>query len=113
MTGTSPDTPPTTAYPGAAAPDLRLVLLGLALVRIALGMLAVALAPALFEDHFVLLVLLRPTKDVLLAAGFLYPVVELLLGWILIRALDLTLDRGGIVWRGTFYGLSELRKNRI
>ena len=47
------------------------------------------------------------------AAAVLYPVVELLLGWIVLRALVVTLARGGIVWRGTFYPLSELRKNRI
>ena len=33
--------------------------------------MAIPLAPVLFEDHFVFLVLLRPTKEVFLAAGFL------------------------------------------
>lgn len=41
------------------------------LVRGALGLLAIPLAPALYERHFVALVLLRPTKEVLLAGGFL------------------------------------------
>jgi len=36
-----------------------------------LGIIAIPLAPSLFHDHFIVLVLLRPTKDVLLAAGFL------------------------------------------
>lgn len=36
-----------------------------------LALVAIPLAPLLYEDHFVLLVLLRPTKEVLLAGGFL------------------------------------------
>ena len=50
---------------------MRTVLLVLAAARTVLGLVAILLAPALFEDHFVFLVLLRPTKEVLLAAGFL------------------------------------------
>lgn len=46
-------------------------LLGLAVVRAVLALIAIPLAPLLFEDHFILLVLLRPTKEVLLAGGFL------------------------------------------
>lgn len=46
-------------------------------------------------------------------AGALYPLAALLMSWILIRALVLNLWQGGIVWRGTFYPLSELRKNRV
>jgi len=46
-------------------------MLWLAAVRTVLGIVAVPLAPALYKRHFVLLVLLRPTKDVLLAGGFL------------------------------------------
>ncbi|HEX9969304.1 MAG TPA: VTT domain-containing protein, partial [Acidimicrobiales bacterium] len=40
-------------------------------VRTLLGLVAVPLAPALYRGHFVVLVLLRPTKEVLLAGGFL------------------------------------------
>jgi membrane protein DedA with SNARE-associated domain len=36
-----------------------------------MAIIAIPLAPVLYEDHFVLLVLLRPTKEVLLAGGFL------------------------------------------
>jgi membrane protein DedA with SNARE-associated domain len=46
-------------------------LLWLAAVRTALSVIAIPLAPVLYEDHFVVLVLLRPTKEVLLAGGFL------------------------------------------
>jgi hypothetical protein len=45
--------------------------------------------------------------------ALLYPLVGVLFGWITLRALVVTLWRRGIVWRGTFYPLSELRKNRI
>lgn len=38
--------------------------------RGALGLLAVALAAGLYKEHFVVLALLRPTKEVLLAGGF-------------------------------------------
>ena len=50
---------------------VRTVLLGIAAVRIVLGIVAIPLAPMLYEDHFLLLVLLRPTKEVFLAGGFL------------------------------------------
>ncbi len=49
---------------------LRTPLLWLAAVRAVLGVVAIPLAPFLYREHFVLLVLLRPTKEVLLAAGF-------------------------------------------
>jgi membrane protein DedA with SNARE-associated domain len=45
--------------------------MALALVRTVMSLVAIPLAPLLFRDHFVLLVLLRPTKEVLLAGGFL------------------------------------------
>jgi membrane protein DedA with SNARE-associated domain len=48
----------------------RTPLLWLAGVRAALAVAAIPLAPFLYREHFVLLVLLRPTKEVLLAAGF-------------------------------------------
>ena len=49
----------------------RTPLLWLAAVRIVLGVIAIPLAPVLYEKHFLILVLMRPTKEVLLAAGFL------------------------------------------
>lgn len=48
-----------------------------------------------------------------LQAALLYPVVFVLLAWIVVRAMVLNLWQGGITWRGTFYPLSELRKNRV
>ena len=46
-------------------------------------------------------------------AALLYPVVGVLYAWIILRALVLNLSQGGITWRGTFYSLAELRKNRV
>lgn len=46
-------------------------------------------------------------------AGVCYPLAAMLMAWILFRTLALNLWQGGIVWRGTFYPLSELRRNRV
>lgn len=46
-------------------------------------------------------------------AALLYPVAAILYAWIILRALVLNLSQGGITWRGTFYPLAELRKNRV
>lgn len=45
------------------------------------------------------------------ALGF--PLTATLFTLLVIRTLVLNLFKGGIVWRGTFYPLTELRKNRI
>lgn len=50
---------------------LRPWLLALAAIRTVLGIVAIPLAPFLYRKHFLVLVLLRPTKEVLLAGGFL------------------------------------------
>lgn len=42
-----------------------------------------------------------------------YPVTTALLAYIVLRTLFCNLRKGGIEWRGTFYPLSELRKNRV
>lgn len=49
----------------------RKPLIALAIVRIALAVVAIPLVPVLFKDHFLLLVLMRPTKELFLAGGFL------------------------------------------
>lgn len=43
----------------------------LAVARVALGLIAIPLAPVLFKEHFLLLVFMRPTKELFLAGGFL------------------------------------------
>jgi membrane protein DedA with SNARE-associated domain len=51
-------------------PLARRILVALAAVRLVLGVVAIPLAPFLYEEHFVTLVFLRPTKEVFLAGGF-------------------------------------------
>lgn len=49
----------------------RTSFLWLAAARATIGILAIPMAPFLYREHFIVLVLMRPTKEVLLAAGFL------------------------------------------
>lgn len=49
---------------------IRPLLLGFAAARAVLGVVAVVLVPWLYRDHLVPLVLLRPTKEVLLFSGY-------------------------------------------
>ena len=44
---------------------------------------------------------------------FLHPLSTVLFVYTLLRSTFLTLARGGIVWRGTFYPLQELRKGMV
>jgi membrane protein DedA with SNARE-associated domain len=53
------------------SPKRRKILLGLAALRAALGILAIFLAKFLYEDNFLILTLMRPTKEVFLAGAFL------------------------------------------
>jgi glycosyltransferase involved in cell wall biosynthesis len=43
----------------------------------------------------------------------LHPVSSVLFVYIMLRSMVLTLGRGGVVWRGTFYPLEELRKGMV
>ena len=47
------------------------------------------------------------------ACTLLQPVTALLFAGVQARATLLTLLRGGIFWRGTFYSLTELRRNQV
>jgi membrane protein DedA with SNARE-associated domain len=49
----------------------RTILLWVSIARVATGIAAIPLAPLLYEDNFLWLVFLRPTKEVFLAGGFL------------------------------------------
>jgi membrane protein DedA with SNARE-associated domain len=70
-------------------------------VRVAIGIIAIPLAPVLFEDHFLLLVLMRPTKEVLLASGFLLREGDLGLLPLMLAAAPLYL---GGVWHFFYLG---------
>lgn len=45
--------------------------MGLGALRIAVAVIAIPLVPLWFKDHFLLLVFMRPTKELFLAGGFL------------------------------------------
>ncbi len=45
--------------------------------------------------------------------ALLYPLFVLLFNWIVLRTMVVNLANGGIRWRGTFYPLAELRRNRV
>jgi membrane protein DedA with SNARE-associated domain len=87
---------------------LRTPLLGLAVVRTVLGIAAIPLAPALYRKHFVILVLMRPTKEVLLAGGFLLRQGKVALMPVLAAAIPLAVLA---VW--LFYALGRAYKDEI
>lgn len=43
----------------------------------------------------------------------LHPVSSALFVYVVLRSMTLTLARGGVLWRGTFYPLDELRKGMV
>jgi glycosyltransferase involved in cell wall biosynthesis len=45
--------------------------------------------------------------------GLTHPAGAVLFAWMLVRSTALTLRRGGIEWRGTFYPLDDLRKGLV
>ena len=79
------------AGPATRSPRVRVALLVVAAIRGLLSLIAIPLAPALFKDHFVVLVLLRPTKEVLLAGGFLVRKGDVSLPSLLIAAVPLAI----------------------
>ncbi|MGE0489417.1 MAG: glycosyltransferase family 2 protein [Vulcanimicrobiota bacterium] len=46
-------------------------------------------------------------------SGLTFPLASLVLNYVILRSMLLTLWRGGIWWRGTFYSLRELRSQPI
>jgi 2-keto-4-pentenoate hydratase len=55
--------------------------------------------------------LLGRTSNISAWNAFLMPLGALVFVVALIRSALVTLKRGGVIWRGTFYPLAELRKN--
>jgi hypothetical protein len=45
--------------------------------------------------------------------GLTHPLGALLFCWMIGRSAIITLKRGGVVWRDTFYPLDELRKGMV
>jgi membrane protein DedA with SNARE-associated domain len=86
----------------------RVPLLALAAVRVVLGIVAIPLAPLLYHDHYIVLVLLRPTKEVLLFGGFLLRDGQVGLLPILAAATPLAI---GGVWH--FYALGRAYEREL
>jgi hypothetical protein len=42
-----------------------------------------------------------------------YPIGALIFAWMIVRSTFVTLRQGGILWRGTFYPLEELRRGVV
>lgn len=57
----------------------------------ALAVIAIPLVPLLFEDHFLLLVFMRPTKELFLAGGFLVRQGDLDLVLLLLASIPLSI----------------------
>jgi GT2 family glycosyltransferase len=53
----------------------------------------------------------RHLSGISYAYALLLPVATCIIVYMLLRSMVVTLARGGVVWRGTFYPLAELRKN--
>jgi membrane-associated protein len=87
---------------------LRHILFGLAVVRVVIGVAAIPLAPFLYKEHFMWLVFMRPTKEVLLAGGFLVRLGKV--WWVPIVAAAVPLAIFG-VWQ--FYYLGRQYADRI
>jgi membrane protein DedA with SNARE-associated domain len=91
----------------------RGAMLAIAAVRIVAGIIAIPLAPVLYKDHFLILVLLRPTKEVLLAAGFLIRLDKV--WWVPVIAAAVPLAILG-VWQFYYLGrqyASEIRSGSL
>lgn len=87
--------------------------LWLALVRVAIALAALPLAPFLYREHFVVLVLMRPTKEVLLAAGFLIRIGNVSLPPVVLASIPLMILG---VWHFFYLGrryCDEIEKGEV
>jgi hypothetical protein len=55
----------------------------------------------------------RRLNQVPAMAAVLFAPATAIIGYGLLRSVVLTLWRNGVTWRGTFYPLSELRRNAV
>jgi membrane-associated protein len=74
-----------------AAIPKRGPLLALGGVRVVVAIAAIPLAPFLYRDHFLLLVLMRPTKEMFLAGGFLARQGEVPIWALVLAAIPLSI----------------------
>jgi membrane protein DedA with SNARE-associated domain len=88
--------------------DVRRVFLGLAAGRAVLAGVALLLAPWLYREHAAVLVLLRPTKEIFLFAGFLVREGDVALPVVIVAALPLLLAG---VW--LFFGLGHAYQDEL
>jgi membrane protein DedA with SNARE-associated domain len=91
----------------------RRLLVGLGVGRIALAAVALLVAPFFYEDHFLWVATLRPTKEILLGGGFLVREGDLFLLPLVLVALPLLL---GGVWLSYLLGVSyraELQEREL
>lgn len=96
-----------------ASGNLRVVLLWGAAARVVMGLVALPLAPFLYKKHFLILVLLRPTKEVLLAGGFLARQGDVRLVELVAAAIPLAIVA---VWHFYYLGRaysSEIHSNKL
>jgi membrane protein DedA with SNARE-associated domain len=92
---------------------VRTPLLWLAGIRVVIGILAIPMAPFLYREHFIVLVLMRPTKEVLLAAGFLIREGKVDLFSVLVAAVPLMILG---VWQFFYLGRAfceEITKGEV
>lgn len=90
------------------APATRRFLLAFAAARAALSVIAIPLAPFLFKDHFLVLVLLRPAKEIFLAGGFLARQGDVNVALLVLAAIPLSIFG---VWH--FYLLGRAYSDEI
>jgi glycosyltransferase involved in cell wall biosynthesis len=102
-------------WPRALASCFALAFLNLmpfAGVLLAHGWARLGYAVALFS-MFSIYVGMSTKSDIPPYYFFLHPLSTVLFVYTLLRSTFLTLARGGIVWRGTFYPLQELRRGMV
>ena len=69
----------------------RAPLIVLAMARLVLAVVAIPLVPLMFKDHFLWLVLMRPTKELFLAGGFLVRRGDLNLFLLILASIPLSI----------------------
>lgn len=83
------------------------ILLVLGVARLAVGVAAIPLVPFLYKDHFLLLVFMRPTKELFLAGGFLVRQGDIALWSLVLAAIPLSIFG---VWLFFFLGRAYQRE---